>query len=237
LLVGRHNAYNIQCAIAAASALGIDLFFGILTGIENNFGAPGRLQRVVGSDIPQKEISFSVFVDYAHTHDALENVLNALRATMEGAGSRDNFKEWQFDAKFGTRHEKQKHGRIICVFGCGGDRDRTKRPKMGVVAERLADLVIVTSDNPRTENPDAIINEICVGFSSGWEGAGKITIEPDRRVAIRMAIESAEEGDVVLIAGKGHENYQIIGTTKHHFDDVEEAQAALAERNVLRKQQ
>jgi UDP-N-acetylmuramoyl-L-alanyl-D-glutamate--2,6-diaminopimelate ligase len=135
----------------------------------------------------------------------LENVLTALRATM-GVG------------------------RLICVFGCGGDRDRTKRAKMGAIAERLADRVIVTSDNPRTEEPGAIIEEICAGFSAGWKTSGKIAVEPDRRAAIQRAIGMAEAGDVVLIAGKGHENYQIIGTTKHHFDDVEEAEAALRGR-------
>ncbi len=89
----------------------------------------------------------------------------------------------------------------------------------------------MTNDNPRTEEPGGIIEEICAGFSTGWRQAGKITIEPDRRAAIRMAINMAEAGDVVLLAGKGHENYQIVGTVKHHFDDVEEAEAALAERN------
>lgn len=124
---------------------------------------------------------------------------------------------------------------MICLFGCGGDRDRTKRPKMGAVAERLADLVIVTSDNPRTEDAGVIIEEICAGFSAEWKTAGKITIEPDRRAAIRMVIGMARPGDVVLLAGKGHENYQIIGTTKHHFDDVEEAEAALRERMTNEK--
>ena len=128
----------------------------------------------------------------------------------------------------GTRGDAS--GRLICVFGCGGDRDRTKRPKMGAVAQRLADVVIVTSDNPRTEEPGAILQEICAGFSSGWKEAGKIRVEPDRRAAIRLAIGEARTGDVVLIAGKGHENYQIVGTVKHHFDDVEEAEAAIADK-------
>ena len=103
---------------------------------------------------------------------------------------------------------------------------------MGAVAERLADVVIVTSDNPRTEDPGAIIEEICAGFSEGWKTADKITVEADRRAAIKKAIGMAQKGDVVLLAGKGHENYQIIGTTKYHFDDVEEAQAALKERGL-----
>ena len=205
-LVGQHNVYNLLAMAAAASALGIDVW-KIGNAALNCAGAPGRLQRVEA-----KEQAYSVFVDYAHTHDSLENVLKAVRGTMG-------------------------NGRLICVFGCGGDRDRTKRPKMGAVAERLADRVIVTSDNPRTENAGAIIEEICAGFSSGWRDGGKIRVEADRRAAIRMAIGMAEAGDVVLIAGKGHENYQIIGTTKLHFDDVEEAAAALAERYEVRKQQ
>jgi UDP-N-acetylmuramoyl-L-alanyl-D-glutamate--2,6-diaminopimelate ligase len=201
-LVGKHNAYNLTSVYAAMWALGFNAeeFLEGARVLLNDKGAPGRLQRVESGDA-----GFQVFVDYAHTHDSLENVLKAVRGTMG--------KE-----------------RLICVFGCGGDRDRTKRPKMGAVAEGLADRVIVTSDNPRTENADAIIEEICAGFSAGWKGAGKITIEADRRAAIRAAIGMAEAGDVVLIAGKGHENYQIVGTVKHHFDDVEEAEAALAER-------
>jgi len=131
-------------------------------------------------------------VDYAHTDDALKNVLSALLAF------------------------KQK--RLIAVFGCGGDRDRTKRPRMAKVAETYADVVIVTSDNPRTEEPMAIINEIVAGFSS----LDKVIVEVDRRAAIKKAVEMAKDGDIVLIAGKGHEDYQIIGKTKHHFDDREE---------------
>ena len=183
----------------------------VIESLGTSRGAPGRLQRVEGS------AELQVFVDYAHTHDSLDNVLQALRGTM--------------GANIGGTPVPR--GRLICVFGCGGDRDRTKRPKMGAVAERLADVVIVTSDNPRTENPAAIIEEICAGFSPGWKDGAKISVEADRRAAIRMAVEMAEAGDVVLIAGKGHENYQIIGTTKHHFDDVEEAAAALAEREKL----
>ena len=201
-LIGKHNAYNLLCVAAGARALNLTLAQSG-PALEHAPGAPGRLQRVDGQDN-----GFEVFVDYAHTHDSLENVLRALKETTAG-------------------------GRLICVFGCGGDRDRTKRPKMGAVAERLADVVIVTSDNPRTEIADAIIEEICAGFSQGWREAGKISVEPDRRAAIRRAIAAAEAGDVVLIAGKGHENYQIIGTTKHHFDDVEEAAAAMSERPDL----
>ncbi len=201
-MIGKHNAYNLLCVAAGARALGLTIAESGPV-LERAPGVPGRLQRV-----DTGKAGLQVFVDYAHTHDSLENVLNSLRATMG-------------------------EGRLICVFGCGGDRDRTKRPKMGAVAERLADVVIVTSDNPRTENADAIIEEICAGFSEGWRDKEKISVEADRRAAIRCAIAAAEAGDVVLIAGKGHENYQIIGTTKHHFDDVEEAAAAMSERQDL----
>jgi UDP-N-acetylmuramoyl-L-alanyl-D-glutamate--2,6-diaminopimelate ligase len=211
-LVGRYNAYNLLLTIAGACSLGMNVN-DTGGGIKGNKGAPGRLQPVVPLEGSRDEMPFQVFVDYAHTHDSLENVLIAVRATM-------------------GRTEKPPKGgtpnRLICVFGCGGDRDRTKRPKMGAVAERLADVVVVTSDNPRTENPDAIIQEVCAGFSDGWKEKGKIAVETDRRSAIRRAIGEAKAGDVVLIAGKGHENYQIVGTTKSHFDDVEEAAAAMS---------
>jgi len=203
-LVGRHNAYNIAAVLAAADILDVPAST-VLAALDTATGAPGRLQPVVPADSTRDAMPFQVFVDYAHTHDSLENVLKALRATMG-------------------------NGKLLCVFGCGGDRDRTKRPKMGAVAERLADRVIVTSDNPRTEDPQFILGEICKGFSGDWRASGKIMVDADRRSAIRTAIGMASEEDVVLIAGKGHENYQIIGTTKHHFDDVEEAQAALAEK-------
>jgi UDP-N-acetylmuramoyl-L-alanyl-D-glutamate--2,6-diaminopimelate ligase len=219
-LVGKHNAYNLTSVYAAAWSLGFraeELLEGWRVLLRYK-GAPGRLQRVETAGT-----GFSVFVDYAHTHDALENVLTALRATMGRP------------PKGGTPNgapNGSPNGRLICLFGCGGDRDRTKRPKMGAVAERLADVVIVTSDNPRTEEPAVIIEEICAGFSPAWKTAGKITIEPDRRAAIHRAIAMAKPGDVVLLAGKGHENYQIIGTTKHHFDDVEEAENALRDKLV-----
>ena len=201
-LVGRHNAYNSLMAAAAAYSQGVPIET-VVAGLQAMTGVPGRLQAVraaAGAALP-----FQVFVDYAHTHDALENVLTALRSTMRG----------------GT-------GKLICLFGCGGDRDRIKRPKMAAVAERLADRVVVTSDNPRTEDPQVIIAEVLQGIS----GPGKVSVEPDRRAAIRLAIGMAEAGDVVLLAGKGHENYQIIGSTKRHFDDVEEAQAALSNETM-----
>jgi UDP-N-acetylmuramoyl-L-alanyl-D-glutamate--2,6-diaminopimelate ligase len=159
-------------------------------------GVPGRLERI--SDPKGTHI----FVDYAHTPDALKNVLKALR---------------ELDPK-----------RILTVFGCGGDRDKTKRPIMGREVARLSDLAFVTSDNPRTEDPNQIIQEILPGIEEGGMSRGKdCIVEPDRRKAIESAIGSARPGDVVLIAGKGHEDYQIIGTTKTHFDDREVAREAL----------
>lgn len=146
---------------------------------------------------------FSVVVDYGHTPDGLENILSAVREVTSG--------------------------RLLAVFGCGGDRDRKKRPLMGEVAGRLADLVIVTSDNPRTEDPLAIIAEI----EPGVKGTGReYQVEPDRRQAIRRALSLARPGDAVVIAGKGHEDYQILGKDKVHFDDVEEARQALRELAV-----
>ena len=189
-LVGRHNVENALCAAALAAQT-----FGLTPqqladGLAQADGAPGRLQRV---DAGQP---FGVMVDYAHTDDALANVLTALRPV--------------------TRNK------LRVVFGCGGDRDRTKRPRMAAVAERLADAVYVTSDNPRTEDPTTILAEIVTGLKG--EPA---LVEPDRRTAIRRVLADAGEGDVVLIAGKGHENYQIVGTTKHPFNDAEEARRAL----------
>jgi UDP-N-acetylmuramoyl-L-alanyl-D-glutamate--2,6-diaminopimelate ligase len=206
-LVGKHNVYNTLCAIAGCRAMGVPME-AVVRGLEGMAGVPGRLQAVRGSG--EGELPFQVLVDYAHTHDSLKNVLTAVRGTMNSGGG----------------------GRLICVFGCGGDRDRTKRPRMALVAQELADLVIVTSDNPRTEQPVAIIDEVCAGFRGEWRTSGRVVVEMDRRTAIQRAVGLAQAGDVVVIAGKGHENYQIIGTTKHHFDDVEEAAAALAARGL-----
>jgi len=144
----------------------------------------------------------SVLVDYAHTDDALQNVLTTLRPLCRG--------------------------RLTVLFGCGGDRDRTKRPRMAQVAERLADTIVVTSDNPRTEDPDAIVGEILAGFDD--PGSERITVESDRRKAIELAIESARPGDVVLLAGKGHETYQIIGKESFKFSDQDIARQCLKER-------
>lgn len=146
---------------------------------------------------------FAVVVDYAHTPDGLENILTTARQITKG--------------------------RLITVFGCGGDRDRTKRPIMGEIAARYSDLAMVTSDNPRTEDPDKIIEDVVAGVKKLAAPENYMVI-PDRRQAINRAVEMAQDGDVVVIAGKGHEDYQIIGTTKHHFDDREVAAEALEAR-------
>jgi UDP-N-acetylmuramoyl-L-alanyl-D-glutamate--2,6-diaminopimelate ligase len=190
VLLGRHNVSNHLAAAGLCLAAGLDLGT-IAAGLSALQGVPGRLEKV---DWPG---DFSVIIDYAHTDDALKNVLTTLKPLCKG--------------------------RLIVVFGCGGDRDRTKRPRMARVAEQLADIVIVTSDNPRTEKPQAIIDEIVAGFARTTYHAQRktITVEPDRRKAIELAIETAGKDDIVLIAGKGHENYQIIGTQKFDFSDKE----------------
>lgn len=192
--VGRHNAMNALQAVATAWALGVQAEH-LASGLSCAAAPPGRLQPVTALHDP-----FAVLVDYAHTDDALSNVLSALRPVV---GS----------------------GRIVLVFGCGGDRDRTKRPRMAATAVHGADLVFVTSDNPRTEDPNAIIAEIVGGIPS--DRRARVQVQPDRAAAIAAAISAARTGDIVLIAGKGHEDYQIIGTEKRHFDDCEEARAAL----------
>ena len=205
LLVGRPNAYNILAASAAAMALDVP-FSAIETGIRNLDNVPGRFQ-VVSDNADDVRI----VVDYAHTDDALRNLLETARPLAAG--------------------------RLVTVFGCGGDRDRTKRPLMGAVAARLSDLVIVTSDNPRREDPEKIIDEIRRGIvmpadriaPKGQKGTPSLAIL-DRREAIEKAVRDAKAGDLVLIAGKGHEKYQVIGDRTLPFDDVEIAQAALARR-------
>ena len=207
-LGGRHNVSNGLAAAAAAVRLEIPAD-QIVAGLESVPAVPGRLEPVglvAGNGEP---CPVNVLVDYAHTDDALENVLSAVRPM---AGSH----------------------RLIVVFGCGGDRDRTKRPRMAAVAERWADQVIVTSDNPRTESPEAIIDEIVAGFSPAGRSA-KVVCQADRRRAIAAAIEQAAPGDMVIIAGKGHEDYQVVGTKEIHFDDREVAAEELARRFGVRK--
>lgn len=185
--VGRFNASNLAAACGALLALGVSLEAAV-EALAAAPEVPGRLERV-----PDRERV--VFVDYAHTPDALEKALTTLRELTPG--------------------------NLWVVFGCGGDRDKGKRPAMGRVAAELADRVVVTSDNPRSEAPTAIIADILAS------GIAPTLVEVDRRAAIRGAIAGSRSGDVVLIAGKGHEDYQIIGAEKAHFSDVEEARAAL----------
>jgi UDP-N-acetylmuramoyl-L-alanyl-D-glutamate--2,6-diaminopimelate ligase len=194
--VGAHNVENCLGSVAAVMALGLS-FDAVCEGLESFKGVPGRLQSV-GDEYP--ELPFRVLVDYAHTDDALRRVLRALR--------------------------ELKPSRLIAVFGCGGDRDRTKRPKMAKAVEELADLGIITSDNPRTEDPQAIISDIWKGITQEQ----KFLVNADRAKAIDLAIKEARAGDVIVIAGKGHENYQIFGKEKRHFSDVEETTLALKMR-------
>jgi UDP-N-acetylmuramoyl-L-alanyl-D-glutamate--2,6-diaminopimelate ligase len=209
-LAGRPNAYNILAAVATAMALDLP-FNAIEKGIANLTLVPGRFQVV---SEPQDDVR--VVVDYAHTDDALKNLLETARPLATG--------------------------RVITVFGCGGDRDRTKRPLMGAVAARLSDLVVVTSDNPRSENPDQIIEEIKRGIvmpanrvppkGTGGPKSTPCVAIPDRKAAIERAIQDARPGDLVLVAGKGHEKYQEIGDRVLPFDDVEVARGALARRRA-----
>lgn len=185
-LIGRFNVYNALGAIAVALTRGMSLK-EIKERLKTVPPVPGRLQPI------QNDLGINIFIDFAHTDDALINVLETL--------------------------QELKKGRIITVFGCGGDRDRTKRPKMAQAAESLSDFCIVTSDNPRSESPEAICNEIVVGF----QRKESYTIEIDRRTAIKKAIETAKEHDIVLIAGKGHETYQIFANQTIHFDDCQVA--------------
>ncbi len=211
-LIGGFNIYNILASVATGILMGINLK-AIKEGIEEVGGVSGRFEK-----IPNRR-GIHVIVDYAHTHDALERALKGLKDILS------NY--YKNDAK------------VITVFGCGGDRDRTKRPLMGEVAGRLSDLTIITSDNPRTEDPSLIIQEIEKGLKplqmdeikeseiEVWrEKKGYLKI-PDRREAIRFAIHLAQPNDTVLIAGKGHEDYQIIGKRKFPFDDRLEARLAL----------
>jgi UDP-N-acetylmuramoyl-L-alanyl-D-glutamate--2,6-diaminopimelate ligase len=196
-LVGRPHIYNMLAAAACGLALGYDTEIA-LRAFEICAGAPGRFERV-----GHAAGDFAVVVDYAHTDDALRNVLSTARDVVSG------------------------EGRVITVFGCGGDRDRTKRVPMGEAAATFSDIVILTSDNPRTEDPEAILADTEVGLRATGKPYLKIA---DRREAIFRAVAEARAGDVVVIAGKGHEDYQIIGTEMFHFDDREVAREALAGR-------
>jgi UDP-N-acetylmuramoyl-L-alanyl-D-glutamate--2,6-diaminopimelate ligase len=198
-LVGRPNVYNILAAVSAAMALELP-FDAIERGLQTLDGVPGRFQVV--SDAKDE---VTVVVDYAHTDDALRNLLETARPLALG--------------------------RLITVFGCGGDRDRTKRPLMGAVARRLSDLLVITSDNPRSEDPARIIEEIQRGMTHDTRrDAGQLLAIVDRAAAITKAVEVARPGDLILIAGKGHEKYQVIGNRTLPFDDVAVAREALARR-------
>jgi UDP-N-acetylmuramoyl-L-alanyl-D-glutamate--2,6-diaminopimelate ligase len=194
-LVGAPHIYNTLAAVASGLALGYSLDV-ITAALENCSGAPGRFERV------PHDGDFSVVVDYAHSDDALLNVLRTAREVVKG--------------------------KIITVFGCGGDRDRSKRAPMGEAAGSLSDVVILTSDNPRTEDPEQILCDAEEGIKKTGKPYRKIA---DRTEAIHQAISEARTGDLVLIAGKGHEDYQIIGREVFHFDDKEVARAALAAKS------
>jgi UDP-N-acetylmuramoyl-L-alanyl-D-glutamate--2,6-diaminopimelate ligase/murE/murF fusion protein len=209
-LVGKHNLENILCAAGVGAALHLPVE-KLKSGIESVSVIPGRLEHI------ENNVGRYVYVDYAHTPDALENVIRTLSAVTQG--------------------------RIICVFGCGGDRDKEKRPLMGEIAARLCDLAVVTSDNPRTEDPMAIIAQIVEGtrnansreysasaLKDGFEEKGYV-FEADRQRAIQLGIAVSEPGDTVLIAGKGHETYQILGTSTIAFDDRQVARKALRALN------
>jgi UDP-N-acetylmuramoyl-L-alanyl-D-glutamate--2,6-diaminopimelate ligase len=195
-LIGDHNVYNALAAVANALALGFDLET-IKKGIEAVSSVRGRLEMV---ECGQK---FRIFIDFAHTPDALQTVLTTLKPLTKG--------------------------RVIVVFGCGGDRDREKRPEMGYIAETYSGLFWITSDNPRSEDPMSIINEIEAGITSGCH----YHVQPDRRLAIEESLSEAEKGDTVLIAGKGHERCQIFNGTVSPFDDRDVVKKILLQRPVF----
>lgn len=195
-LLGRVNVFNVIAASAAAYARGVELR-AIAEAVSSLDRVPGRFERV---DAGQP---FTVVVDYAHTDDALRNLTAVAHDFLAQRGS---------------------HGRIITVFGCGGDRDRSKRPLMGEAAGKGSDFVILTSDNPRSENPLDIMNDALPGLQRSGTA---YTLEPDRRKAIVLAIHEAQPGDIVLIAGKGHEKVQVTSSGSLPFDDIEEARNAL----------
>ena len=187
-LVGRFNVQNILAACSVGISLGIPKS-AIQNGVASLTSVPGRFERVVSP------AGWTAIIDYAHTPDALEKCLNTIHDVLP----------------------LDRSNKIITVFGAGGDRDKTKRPLMGKVVDTLSDVIIVTSDNPRTENPQTIIDDVRAGI----QRKENVYTDVDRRSAITKALAMAQKGDVVLIAGKGHEDYQVIGTTKHHFSDRE----------------
>lgn len=197
-LLGHFNLMNILQAVGVLLQKGLPLT-KLLTALEDFRGVPGRMELVKLVDIENFALPM-VLVDYAHTPDSLANALLSLRPFTRGE--------------------------LICVFGCGGDRDRGKRPQMGAIAAELADRLVLTSDNPRTESPEKILDDVICGIPPGVA----LKVEKDRAIAIALAIAEANPEDLVLVAGKGHEDYQIIGSRTVHFDDREEAKKALRER-------
>lgn len=193
---GQFSVYNTMCAAALALELGIDVET-VTRAISEIDGVPGRVERITPADFP-----FTVIIDYAHTPDALEKLLTSTIKTKDPAA------------------------KLTVIFGCGGDRDKTKRPIMGKIATNYADLSIITSDNSRTEDPNAIIEDILVGVDT----SKPYIVIPDRREAIAYAVENAEEHEIILIAGKGHENYEIKKDGKHPFSEKEEVEKAIANR-------
>jgi len=198
-LIGDYNVANLLAVVGALRALGVTLA-DAARACATLTPVPGRMQRVAVAADAAQGAGPDVVVDYAHTPDALEKALLALLPFAQ-----------------------QRGGQLWCVFGCGGDRDTKKRPLMGAVAARLAQQVVVTSDNPRTEAPAAILAQIVAGI----EMSERVAVIEDRRAAIQHALREAGPNDVILIAGKGHEDYQDVAGVKHPFSDITEAQAAL----------
>lgn len=192
-LVGKHNVYNVLAAVSWALKEGIDIAV-VRRALEKLFSVPGRLEKV------DSVADFSIFVDYAHTEDALKNAISSLRSLSKN--------------------------RIIVVFGCGGERDKTKRPKMGRVVSRLSDYFIITNDNPRSENPAEIIRDIRRGIKKD-----NYCVIPERKGAIRKSLSLARSGDIILVAGKGHENCQVLKNKTIHFDDREVIRECLRSKN------
>ncbi len=197
-LVGRFNVSNLLAIYSAAVSLGFDKQ-EVLRVISTLSSVNGRFETI------RSDKGWTAIIDYAHTPDALENVINTINQIRNT--------------------NPNSYGRLITITGCGGNRDKGKRPMMAAIAAKLSDLVIFTSDNPREEDPQDIINDMLEGLSEQQRQAALVIL--DRRQAIRTACTIAQNGDIVLVAGKGHEDYQVIGTTKHHFDDHEEVRAMI----------
>ena len=191
---GNFSVYNSMGAAVCLVEMGMD-FKEVLESLKLCTGVPGRMEVV------PTETDYTVIIDYAHTPDGLENVLNCVREITDG--------------------------KVISVFGCGGDRDRTKRPIMGEIAARLSDITVITSDNPRSEDPQSIIEDITAGIGKSY---AKVIVDSDRKGAIRKALEAAQAGDVVVLAGKGQETYQILASGKIHFDEREAVAEILSEK-------